>query len=277
MTLFRTNFRNILTLIFMFIYRRIFALGEWVISYLRGVGGGVIYFAKAIRECFIPPFRFGLIIQQLNFIGNQSFVIIVLTSFFTGAVFSIQSGIVFALFQAEGLIGAATGRALAREIAPLMTAFLITGRVGSTIAAELASMKVNEQIDAMESMAVDPISYLVAPRVIGMFIVLPLLCGVFMFFGMLGSLFIGLIVFSVDEGVFFEKLTFIIQPKDIIAGLEKSLAFGLIISTMSCYFGLAARGGAKGVGLATKNSVVNISLMILFCDLILTYVQVNLK
>jgi phospholipid/cholesterol/gamma-HCH transport system permease protein len=140
--------------------------------------------------------------------------------------------------------------------------------------AEISTMKVNEQVDAMEAMAVDPISYLVVPRFIAALLIIPLLCAVFIFVGVLGAYIAGVVLFNIDQGLFVEKMTLIVAPKDIWRGLIKSFAFSGIMASIACKYGLNAKGGAKGVGIATTNSVVVTLLAILFVDVIITYFQI---
>ena len=175
------------------------------------------------------------------------------------------------------MMGGATGKALARELAPLMVGFLLSGRAGSSITAEISSMKVNEQIDAIESMGVDPVQYLVVPRAIAGVLMTPLLCGLFNLIGMIGASLVGIYMYDVDLGLYQEKLIWLVQSKDLIAGLEKSIVFGFIFTVVSCYKGLNASGGAKGVGVATTDSVVLSLLMILGCDVLITFFQVVSK
>lgn len=222
---------------------------------------------------FKKPFRLRLILQQIVFLGNESLVIIIISGFFIGAVFSVQIGSVFAVFGAEGMIGAATGKALTRELSPLLTGFLIAGRGGAAITAELATMKVNEQVDAMEAMAVDPLSFLVAPRILATTLSMPLLVCIFTVLGQVGSLVVSVILFEVDQGAYFSKLVSVVEIKDIWSGLYKSLIFGYIIAVISCRYGINASGGAKGVGKATTESVVTTLLVILGVDLVVTYFQ----
>jgi phospholipid/cholesterol/gamma-HCH transport system permease protein len=237
-------------------------------------------FVHYMRDVFLAvcsrPVRMREIWFHLEFIGNQSLSIILLTGFFTGAVFGLQLGAIFQIFRAEGLMGAATAKALAREIAPIMTSFLIAGRAGSAMTAEIATMKVNEQIDAMEVMAVDPISYLVAPRAIAIAIMMPLLSGLFVLIGTLGAYITGVLKYGIDQGIFVEKITWFVDAGDLFSGIGKALIFSFLIATIACRFGLQATGGAKGVGLATTNGVVTTFLALLGVDVIITYIEVAL-
>ena len=259
-----------------FVVQPVSAVGRMAISRFHDIGSYGVYLYEIARQAYRRPMRWDLIFQQLEFIGNQSLNIIMLTGFFTGAVFALQIGGIFQIFRAESIMGAATGKALTREMAPLMTAFLLTGRAGSAMTAEIATMKVNEQVDAMEAMAVDPINYLVVPRTLAAMIIIPLLCGIFIFIGTVGAFTMGVAVFDVDVGIFIDRIKWLVEPRDIINGLEKAFMFSIIIATMACRYGLNASGGAKGVGRATTMSVVMTLLVILLSDVFITYVQLRL-
>ena len=259
-----------------FIVDRVSAIGRWTDGLMHDLGAYGLYLYEICRQATKPPYRWELIFQQLEFIGNQSLNIILLTGFFTGAVFALQIGGIFQIFRAESIMGAATSKALTREMAPLMTAFLLTGRAGSAMTAEIATMRVNEQVDAMEAMAVDPIHYLVVPRTIAAMLIIPLLCGIFIFIGTFGAFIMGVAVFDVDVGIFLDRIKWLVEPRDIFNGLEKAFVFAIIIATIACRYGLNAGGGAKGVGRATTTSVVTTLLAILLCDVFITYVQLRL-
>ncbi len=235
-------------------------------------------FGKFLREVFYwvfhRPFRGQLLFSQMEFIGNQSLNILLVSAVAIGAVFGLQIGAVFQVFRAENIMGAATAKALCQELAPLVTAVLITGRAGSAMTAEIATMKVNEQVDAMEAMAVDPISYLIVPRLLASLAIVPLLCGVFIFVGVIGAFLAGSVLFNVDEGMFIDKISMIVAPVDLARGLIKSFVFSGIMAVICCRYGLKASGGAKGVGIATTNAVVVTLLTILGVDVVITYLQI---
>ncbi len=239
------------------------------------VGVFLLYLQDVLKQIFQRPFRREIVLQQIEFIGIQSLPVVLLTGFATGAVFGLQIGGIFLSFQAESLMGGATGIALATELAPLITGFLLTGRVGAAMAAEIATMVVNEQIDALESMGVHPIHYLVVPRVLASMFIMPFLCGLFMFIGVFASYIVGVLVFNVDSGVFYEKLLDLANPHDIVVGLRKMLFFAFLIAVISCRLGLNASKGAKGVGLATTNAVVVSLLAILCTDFLISFFQVK--
>lgn len=229
---------------------------------------------EVARWTFRKPFRVHLLFQQLEFIGNQSLPIMMVSSLAVGAVFGLLVGGVFQVFKAENLLGGVTAKALCMEMAPITTLILLAGRAGSAMCAEIAIMKVNEQVDALESMAVDPISYLVVPRVLASLIIGPLLTAVFIFVGIIGAYFVGVALFHVDHGLFLEKITRIVETKDLVRGLFKAVIFTGIMALICCRFGLTASGGAKGVGIATTTSVVSTLLAVLAVDVLITYFQI---
>ena len=206
--------------------------------------------------------------------GADSVFIILLTGFFTGSVFGLQIGYVFSIFRAESMTGGASALALATELAPLVTGFLLTGRVGAAITAELATMVVSEQVEAIEAMGVDPIDYLVVPRVLASIFVMPLLCGLFMLVGVFGAYVTSLSMYSIDPGVFVGKILNLVDISDVISGLRKMLFFSLLISLICSYEGVYASGGAKGVGLATTRAVVKVLMLILLSDLVISFLEV---
>lgn len=250
-------------------------IGLRTIHTIQGAGSFLLFLRETGRQMITPPYRFVQILRQMEFIGNQSLSVIGLSAFFVGAVFSLQIGVLFKLFRAEGLMGAVTGKALARELAPMLTGFLLSGRAGSAITAEIATMKVSEQVDAMEAMAVEPIHYLVVPRLIAMTFMAPILSFLFVFIGELGSYVVAVMMFDVDQAVYFGKITTFVRMEDIWSGGQKALAFGAIVSLVACRYGLTATGGAKGVGKSTTNSVVMTLLILLICDFIMTYFQMS--
>jgi phospholipid/cholesterol/gamma-HCH transport system permease protein len=221
------------------------------------------------------PFRARLLFRQLEFVGNKSFGIIFLAALFTGAVIGLQVGKIFGIFKAEGLMGATTGKAMALELGPVMCGFIVTGRAGAAMAAEIGTMRVNEQIDAMEAMGVDPVSYLVVPRVVASTIMMPILATIFLFLGVIGSYILGVIFFHIDTAIFMENVRWLVWSSDIRKGLFKAAVFGFILASIACFKGFYARGGAKGVGEATTEAVVASLLSILISDFFITYIQMR--
>lgn len=253
------------------------AFGALVLKRISLIGVFLIFCLETFREAFRRPFRSREILVQMEFIGSRSFGIVVLSAFSIGAVFALLIGEVFQTFKAEGVMGIATAKALTRELAPMMTAFLLTGRGGSAITAELATMKVNEQVDAMESMGVSPVHYLVVPRVIGFLLMMPLLSGLFVIAGIVGSYLVGIMVFDIDQGLFFARIADQLEYKDLRLGFVKSISISLVIALIACWFGLNATGGAKGVGTATTRSVIVTMLVFLLIDFIFTGIEVGFR
>ncbi len=249
-------------------------LGKFITDTIRDFGRFILFSVEVFRWMFSRPFRVTLIFRQLEFVGNKSALIIFIAALFVGAVLGLQLGVIFRLFSAEGLMGAATGKSLAIELGPVMCGFIVTGRAGAAMAAEIATMRVNEQIDAMEAMGVNPISYLVVPRVVSSVIMMPLLSGIFLFVGVVGCYAVAILLYQVDTMTFMQQLRWIVEWKDVLKGLEKALIFGFIFSSIACYKGFKAKGGAKGVGEATTIAVVNGLLSILVADFIITLFQV---
>jgi len=250
------------------------SLGKIIQIYISAFGNFVLFVGDFFLLSFSAALRLGLLFRQLEFVGNKSAMIIFIAALFVGGVLGLQLGLIFRLFSAEGLMGAATGKSLALELAPVMSSFIVTGRAGAAMAAEIATMRVNEQIDAMEAMGVNPIGYLVVPRVMAGVIMMPLLSGIFLFVGVIGCYFVAITLYQVDNRTFIQQLQWIVEWKDVVKGLVKALIFGFIFSSIACYKGFLAKGGARGVGEATTDAVVVGLLMILVADFFITLFQV---
>jgi len=240
---------------------------------ISSFGNYIIFSSTSLKRMIYPIVDIKLLIQQMEFVGNRSFVIIILASIMVGAVFGLQFGQIFKTFGTESLIGAAAAFSLSKELSPVVGAFLVTGRGGAAMAAEIASMKVNEQIDAMRVMAVNPVGYLASPRILASMIMMPLLTTFFTLCGVASAFVIGVCIFDVDVGIFLDKISWITKPEDVIAGLEKAVIFGAIFSSVGCYKGFQATGGAKGVGRVTTQAVVTSLVIILVSDFFISYFQ----
>ncbi|MBI2602166.1 MAG: ABC transporter permease [Deltaproteobacteria bacterium] len=247
-----------------------------MVSYVfSSLGSYFLFCAESFRRIFFPPLSFKLILQQMEFVGARSLVIIIMAAIMVGAVFGIQFGHIFRIFGVESLIGTAASFSLSKELSPVIGSFLVTGRAGSAMAAEIANMKINEQIDAMKVMAVNPVAYLASPRIVASILMVPLLAGFFTVFGVLSAYVIGVLLFDVDTGIFIDKIRWLNKPSDIVEGLQKAAIFGAIYSSVSCYKGFQARGGAQGVGRATTEAVVISLVIILVSDYFLSYLQMR--
>ena len=248
------------------IVRAIEGIGKIAISPIEELGRVARIWFGGMLNIVIPPVRLRLIIQQMEFIGVQSLPIIVLSAIFTGAVFTLQSYFAFKLFGAEGYVGGTVGVALTRELAPTLTGLLVAGRAGSAMAAEIGTMRVTEQIDALDAMAVDPVNYLVKPRLIAATIVTPMLTGLFDAIGMLGGYMVAVYYLGMSSPTYMVRLKDWVDPYDINMGLLKAVVFGMIIGTVACYKGFYTKGGAAGVGRSTTSAVVVASVTILIVN-----------
>ncbi|MGO9060733.1 MAG: MlaE family ABC transporter permease [Candidatus Binataceae bacterium] len=216
------------------------------------------------------PFEFGLIIEQLDELGVRSLNIVNLTAIFTGMVLALQMGQLLSRFGAKVYVSRLMGLSLFREMGPVLTALLVAGRVGSGISAELGSMQVTDQIDAMRSLATNPIKKLVMPRVLATILIMPVLTIFADAVGLLGGLAIAVSELGLTAGYFFSSLTQNTQLRDVFSGLGKSVVFGYLIAIIACQNGLDVTGGADGVGRATTSTVVTASVSILVADFFLT-------
>lgn len=210
------------------------------------------------------------VLKQLHFIGAKSLFVIVLTAAFTGMVLGLQGYYTLSKFGSEGMLGTAVALSLIRELGPVLAALMVTGRAGSAITAEIGIMRISEQIDALETMALDPYKYLVAPKFIAAMIAMPLLCSIFDVVGIYGGWLVGVKLLGVNPGAYFTEMYRSVEWKDVYSGFVKSYSFGVIIAWVSCYKGYYATHGAEGVSKATTESVVMTSVLILVWDYFLT-------
>ncbi|HOX42572.1 MAG TPA: ABC transporter permease [Myxococcota bacterium] len=237
---------------------------------VRQVGEFVFFLGEVLWAGVRPPFRPGLILQQMDFIGVGSLFIILLTGTFTGAVFTLQTVYAFSLFSMESMVGATVALALSRELSPVLAALMICGRAGSAMATELGTMRVTEQVDALKSMAVNPIQYLVVPRVLAALVMFPVMTMIFNMVGVLGSYTVAVEMYGIDPGAFIAKIRLMVLPHDVLSGLVKAGLFGALVTLVACHRGYNAEGGARGVGAATTRSVVIGSVGIMVLDYFLT-------
>ncbi|MFH1148170.1 MAG: ABC transporter permease [Pseudomonadota bacterium] len=250
--------------------RVLFNIGRRTIGGLYQMGGMTIMLVNALSWAFIPPLRIRNILKQMEFIGVKSVFIVILTGAFTGGVLALQSYYAFRKFGGESLLGATVALSMTRELGPVLTALMITARAGSSMAAELSAMRVTEQIDALAVMAINPVKYLIVPRILAGIIVVPILTVMDDFVGIVGGYLVGVRLLGINEGVFINKMVELVELSDIFNGLFKSLCFGIILTLIGCYKGYNASGGAEGVGRATTEAVVIASVSILVGDYILT-------
>ena len=251
-------------------YAFISYVGRITIGIIREMGRILILLFQAFFWMVLPPYRFKAIIKQMEFVGVKSIYVVILTGIFAGGVLALQSHHGFKLFGAQTLVGSVVALAMTRELGPVLTALMVNGRAGSAMAAELGTMRVTEQIDALYVMAANPIQYLFVPRIIAGIVMLPVLTIVSDFLGILGGYFVGVILLNINSGMFVANILEYLELEDIFHGLTKSIFFGLILTHIGCYKGFNTVGGAEGVGKATTQAVVLSSVVILISDYILT-------
>ncbi|MDD5243542.1 MAG: ABC transporter permease [Syntrophorhabdaceae bacterium] len=241
-----------------------------LLDILKELGNIGIMFLQSIYWTFRRPFKLNYIFKQMEFVGVNSIMVVIITGTFTGMVLALQSYYGFRKFGAEGLVGTTVALSMTRELGPVLTSLMVTGRAGSAMAAELGSMRVTEQIDALTVMALNPIKYLVVPRVIASFLMFPVLTSISNFVGIIGGYLVGVKLLGINEGAFINKIIKYLDLEDIYNGLIKAAVFGIIMSVISCYKGFYTSGGAEGVGKSTTEAVVMSSVTILITDYVLT-------
>ena len=249
------------------------ALGRPFVTALNEMGLILLLLLRTVIWMIRPPFRVFLVVKQMEFIGVQSLPVVILTGIFSGMVFALQSFYGFSQFGAESLVGPTVALALTRELGPVLTGLMVSGRAGSAIAAEIGTMRVTEQIDALAVMAANPVQYLIVPRLIAGVAMLPILTLIADVLGIIGGYFVSVNLLGVNGGLYIAKTVEYLDLDDIVNGLIKAGAFGLILSFIGCYKGYYTRGGAEGVGRATTQAVVISSMSIIVADYFLTAVM----
>lgn len=241
-------------------------LGLWALSVVRKMGDMFTFLMNAFYFVFVPPFKFKLLLKQIKFFGNKSMVIIILTGSFTGMVLALQLFYTLRKFGSDALLGPAIALSLIRELGPVLSALMVTGRAGSALTAEIGIMRISEQIDALTAMALNPVRYLVVPNIVAAIIVFPLLAAIFDVIGIYGGYAIAVKLLGMSEGTYFSQMEVFVDMQDIMQGLYKSISFGIIVSWICCYKGFYAGYGAEGVSKATTEAVVMASVLILIWD-----------
>ncbi|MCA9623270.1 MAG: ABC transporter permease [Myxococcales bacterium] len=241
-----------------------------VLGILENVGHIVSLTGRTLFWLVRPPYRPSQFLAAMDFIGVQSIFIVGLTGTFSGMVLALQTTYALRAFSAEGRVGGIVAVSLTREIAPVFAGIMVTARAGSAMAAELGNMRVTEQIDAITTMGVSPVQYLLAPRLFACVFMLPLLCALYMTVGMAGAYLVAVVWLGGDPGIFAQSIRDIAVPKDLSMGIIKAAVFGFLVSAISCRHGYLAKGGAKGVGLATTRAVVETCVSILVVNYMLT-------
>ena len=245
-------------------------IGTRFVDFIRYAGGISILMGQTLFWIPMPPFRRRQLFEQMSRIGVDSLPIVFLISMFTGMVLALQSAYQMQRFSAEMYIASLVAFSMTRELGPVLTALIVAGRIGASITAELGTMKVTEQLDAMETLATNPIKYLVVPRFFALIIMLPFLTIYSDIVGVLGGYLIGVYKLGISHAMYMKNTWQPLKYKDVFTGLIQSFFFGVIICIVACYEGLTAEGGAEGVGRATTRSVVVSFILIIASDCFFT-------
>ena len=251
-------------------------LGRVVLNFFEASGRLGAFCGETIYHCLTPPFYLKALFQQMVEIGFYSLPVVALTTLFSGMVIALQTYTGFSQFSAEGAVAMVVLVAVTRELAPVMAGLMVAGRIGASMAAEIGTMRVTEQIDALQTLSANPFKYLIVPRVLAGIIMLPILVLIGDIIGICGGYMIGVYKLDFNATTYLVNTWDYLKPMDIISGLTKASVFGFIITLLGCYNGYHSQGGAQGVGQATTNAVVSSSILILIFNYILTEIFFNM-
>ncbi len=246
------------------------AVGRAVIGWCRGAGDLALFAIEGVSHLVRPPFYPRRVLQALIEMGYYSLPVVALTAVFTGMVLALQSYTGFARFSAQGAVANLVVLSVTRELGPVLAGLMVAGRVGAAMAAEIGTMRVTDQIDALSTLSTNPMKYLVAPRLLAGTIALPLLVIVADILGVLGGFIVSILKLGFNAEPYLTNTMNFVQMDDVVSGLAKAAVFGFIIALMGCYQGYNSKGGAQGVGAATTLAVVSASILILAFDYVLT-------
>ena len=257
-------------------FRVVLAVLRTPVRALESFGEVLVLLAQVFRWGVRRPFRAAVFFEAMEFVGVGSILIIALVGTFTGMVVGLQGVEAMRRVNAESFVGSGVAISLCRELSPVLTALMVTGRAASAMATELGSMRITEQIDALDTMAVNPIQYLIVPRVFAGLVMVPIMAMLFTIVGMFGAYGVAVWYKDVDPGQFWANVQWYTDPADVVQGLIKAAVFGLTLALIGCHQGYHASGGAKGVGMATTRAVVVASVSILVMDYFLTDIIIAL-
>jgi len=247
-------------------------LGRVTLSMIQEMGRMLLFLLTTLAWLVRPPFRPFQILKQLHFIGFKSTFVVVLTAMFTGMVLGLQGYYTLRKFGSEALLGSAVALSMIRELGPVLAALMVTARAGSAMTAEIGIMRITEQIDALDTMAVNPQQYLVAPKIVAGLIGVPLLVAIFDVVGIYGGYLVGVDLLGVSSGSYWSSIESAVDWKDVYGGILKSISFGLLITWVCSYKGYYTKMSAEGLGTATTEAVVLASVLVLVWDYFLTSV-----
>jgi phospholipid/cholesterol/gamma-HCH transport system permease protein len=245
-------------------------IGNNAIRFVEEAGKIMVLFVQTLRWTFRPPLEGRQILKQMEEVGVRSLPVVVITAAFTGMVLALQSFIGFKRFGAESMVATVVALSMTRELGPVLTGLMVSGRVGSAMAAELGTMRVTEQIDALYTLSTNPIKYLIVPRFLAAMIMLPLLVIFADVIGILGGYLVSVQILGTNPTLYIRRTWDFLESNDLYSGLLKAIFFGMILATISCYQGFSTQGGAEGVGRATTKAVVLSSITILIANYFIT-------
>lgn len=244
--------------------------GRVSLAVVQQAGGMTLFLLEGLGLALVPPFRFRRLLQELYLIGVRSIPIILLTAAFAGMVLALQGYYTLRQYGSEGALGSAVALSLIREMGPVLTGIMVSARAGSAVTAEIGIMRITEQLDALDTMAVNPMQYVVMPKMLAGLIAVPLLTAMFDVMGILGGYLVGVILLGISSGTYFSSMIQSVVPLDINGGLVKSVVFGLTVILVACYKGYYTEHGAEGVSKATNQTVVLSAVLVLGWDYLLT-------
>ena len=250
-------------------------LGRVVLNFFQATGRLGIFCGQTLYHCVTPPFYLGAIGRQMIEIGFYSLPVVALTTLFSGMVIALQTYEAVSQFSAEGAVAMVVRVAVIRELAPVMAGLMVAGRIGAAMAAEIGTMRVTEQIDALSTLSTNPFKYLIAPRVLAGIVMLPILVLIGDVIGICGGYMIGVYKLGFNPTTYLLNTWNYLTAMDIVSSMTKAGMFGFIITLLGCYNGYHSKGGAQGVGQATTNAVVSSSILILIFNYILTEMLFN--
>jgi len=242
------------------------ALGRTTMYIVESVGRFGRFFLEAVATMLTPPFKVGAFLHRIDYVGFRSLLIILLTGSFTGMVLGLQIYFTLVRFGSEAYLGPAVALSLIRELGPVLSALMVTGRAGSALTAELGIMRISEQIDAMTVMALNPMRYLAVPSILAGLVTFPLMGAIFNVVGIFGGYLVGVELLGLSEGTYFGEMQSFVDMNDVMTGIWKSLSFGVIVTWVCTYKGFHVGHGAEGVARATTQAVVLSSVLILVWD-----------
>lgn len=246
------------------------AIGRSCLNFSQSTGRLTLFVAHTIHNLFKRPFNLRAVFEQVIEVGYYSLPVVGLTAIFSGMVLALQTYTGFSRFSADTSVASVVVISMARELGPVLAGLMVAGRVGASMAAEIGTMRVSEQIDALRTLSADPFRYLVVPRVLTGVLVLPLLVFIADIIGVFGGFLVGVFKLNNNPYDYIHETLQFVEFMDVFSGLVKAAVFGFIVSLMGCYHGFYAQGGAQGVGKATTNAVVSASILILIFNYLIT-------